>query len=1105
MRHIKLDRVPGNKITCICDDLENTMIFTGNTGIITFDSEAWKVIQVPNIPMAVSADSSLPLIYTGGRGFFGYLLKSDAGVYEYYGLNSEENDPGDIAGIYQTTRHVIYYGEDMIAIADRNELYNITYYRADSVNVFSGLIVYRDRAFVNLLGKGLYELSGGEFLKFETENDISASEIIFGVNYTDSLALFGLDDSRVFLFDGMNFKQVMMEDQEYLTESYLEDAVWLYRDVFAFSTILGGCLIADVASGETLNILNYNTGLPDDEIYAIGTDNNGGLWLSHQYGLTRADMDLPISSFENYPGLSGTLTAVAVLDSIVYVGTHDAIYYLEEKKEFQEKEIMVRVSTPASTAGETSGTSAETGPEETPGQENLSARELRQLKRQERREARRQGNEAAEGESPEDQSTGLKSLISKITSIVKVEEQEEPGAVSSTRYIKQKIYSLQAISHEYTLLGKLDSRAKDMVPMEDRIIVATNAGLYEIVEKQLRAIRPDWYVEGIFPTTDPGRMYVLTDETVHTMEFIDGEWQSTENYLYIKDDIYSVCEENDSTVWLGCDNLAYRICHVNDSVTTMESFEFHEEFYDPVTLRNIHDTVFFFVSGGIYHHSGDSLYETGYITQQPVSRILVSTGAITWIRSGEKWLSLKNQENYSDSIDLFLNLFSDISDLFLDKSGNVWVLHEGQHLHKIVSDNVPRYRPDFNIFLKEVYDDTRHYDLGTLQFGYYDRSIVFDLSAPFYLKENSTSYQYFVEGMSEGWSEWDRVPGLSFPALPMGRFTLHVRAKNVLNQTTDMKSFPIVIRPPFWLSWWFISLASALLITIVVLLIRWRVRKLRRDNQILEEKVRKRTAEIRKQKDEIAEQKKEIMDSIHYAQRIQKAVLPADHSIQNIMPEHFILYLPRDIVSGDFYWISSKDEKVIFTAADCTGHGVPGAFMSMLGISFLNEIVNTSRQISSGKILDQLRNHVKETLSQSEGGESKDGMDIALCILDRKNMNLQYSGAFNPLYLIRDTELTEYKADRMPIGIHMGEESRFLDHKIQLEKGDCLYIFSDGFQDQIGGEQGKKFLSKSLKALLTEVHSQPMAKQKQILYDILEQWMHGYQQVDDILVLGVRV
>jgi len=1127
MSHIRMDRIPGNKITAIFDDLENTMVFTGNNGIITFDSEEWKVIPVPNIPMAVSAEAERPLIYVGGRGFFGYLLKSDRGNYEYFGLNEEADDPGDIERIYQTTRDIIYYGEDLIAIADRNELYNLTYYRPDSITVFSGIFIHREKSYVNLLGRGIYELSEGRYIKVEIENDFSNAEILFGINYNDSLALFGLDDSRVFSFDGSGFRQLMLKNQEYLSESYLDGAAWLGDSLVAFSTILGGCMIVDIADGETKNILNYNTGLPDDEIYAIGVDQNRGLWMSHQYGLTRVDVGLPIRSFENYPGLEGNLTAVAILDSTIYLGTHDAVFFLEEKKEFLEEEITVRVRESVITLPEPEPEVLEEEEEpeaEAPMEEVLSAKDRRQQKRQSRKDARKQTTEettaeaepvkteeepsAQKGDVSQEQPKGIRSLIARISG--KTEEEagsaeKKASSRSRTRYMKQKIYSLQSISHEYTRIGEVESRVKDMVTMGDRIIVSTNAGLYEILDGEMKLIRQDWYVEGVFPSVDPERMHIVTDETAYTLELTDDAWETTANYGYIEGEIYSVCEEKDSIVWIGCDNLAYRIKNLNDSVTTMHSFVFHEEYYDPVTLRNINDTVFFFLAGEVYYHNADSIIETGILGERGLSKGISSGCAITWLKSGERWASLKNQENYQKRIDLFLNLFGDITDLFLDPDGNVWILHENELLHKIEGEKVPGYLPGFEIYLKGVSSESQDYPLGELQFGYHDRSIVFDFSAPFYLKETSTAYQYFVEGVSEGWSEWANVPDLSFPVLPMGKFSLHVRARNVLNQVTSIQSYAIVIRPPFWLRWWFITLASLSLVTIVALLIRWRVQKLRRDNHILEEKVRQRTAEIRKQKDEISEQKKEIMDSIHYAQRIQKAVLPTDHVIQECMPEHFILYLPRDIVSGDFYWIGTKDDKVIFAAADCTGHGVPGAFMSMLGVSFLNEIVNKSRRLSSGKILDQLRDSVKETLSQSEEGESKDGMDIALCVLDRKNLTLQYAGAFNPLYLIRNNELTEYKANRMPIGIHAGEEIKFTDHTIKLKAGDCLYISSDGFQDQIGGEKGKKFLSKSMKALLTEVHSQPMLKQKEILDDVLGQWMKGFQQIDDIIVLGVKV
>jgi len=1128
MNHFKLEKIPGNRITSISEDIENSMVFSGNTGVITFDSEEWQIHSVPNIPMAVATDSLLPLVYVGGRGFFGYLLKTGTGSYEYHSLSMKDEKTGDIYRIDQTSKFVIFYGKDLIAMADRNELYKLRRYSPDSLNIFSGLLIYRDRAYVNLLGKGIHELGETGLQAVETRIDFSGSEILFGIEYGDSNALLGLDNNSVFWFNGNNFSKVELEDQEYLDESFLKDAAWLEKNIFSLSTILGGCMIVDVVTGKTVNILNYQTGLPDDEIYAIGKDKNHGLWLSHQYGLTRVDVRLPIRSYENYPGLEGNLTAVAVLDSTLYVSTNEGIFFLEEKKDYLEEEIIVRVRTPAPPPPEEPVVRQE--PDSDPAEEQveeeqeLSPKEKRLLRRKSRRAAKmkqteEQAEEPAEtpsGQEEEQETTekhkprGLKSLFKKKTAETAEPEKEEEKEVvhipkSRIRYIKQKIYSLQSISHEFTRLGNFEKKAKDLMPVGNRILISTNEGLYEIVDRELKIIRDGWYVESIFPTRDSTRIYIVTDESAYQLVLKDDEWVTARDFSYIGEEIYSVCEERDSTIWLGCDNRSYRIRPLNNAISDVKSFDFHENYFDPVTMRNIRDTIHFFLSSGIYYYMNDSIYQTGLLDEQTFSRIYLSTCAIAWIKTGEEWISFRNQENYDDKVDDYLNLFEDIADLFLDNDGNVWVVSENANLHKINRDKVEEYNPGFDLFLISVYNEENNYLLDQLYFNYYDRSLIFNLSAPFYLKDNSTSYQFYAEGMSEGWSDWNQSGVLNFPVLPMGKFTLHVRARNVLGRKTEVESFPIVIKPPWWLSLPFLVVSGIALILIVLVIIRWRVRKLKRDKAILEEKVKERTAEIQRQKDEISDQKKEILDSIHYARRIQKAVLPSDQKVEQSLPEHFILYLPRDIVSGDFYWISSIDDRVIFAAADCTGHGVPGAFMSMLGVSFLNEIVNKSKRLSAGRILDNLRANVKETLSQSEEGGTKDGMDIALCIYDKSKMTIQYAGAHNPLYLLRSGELTEFKADNMPIGIHIVEETKFKNHNIKVEQGDCIYIFSDGFQDQFGGKYGKKYLSKNLKIMFTEVHQQPMPKQKDMIHQTLMEWMEGVDQVDDIIILGIRI
>ena len=262
----------------------------------------------------------------------------------------------------------------------------------------------------------------------------------------------------------------------------------------------------------------------------------------------------------------------------------------------------------------------------------------------------------------------------------------------------------------------------------------------------------------------------------------------------------------------------------------------------------------------------------------------------------------------------------------------------------------------------------------------------------------------------------------------------------------------------------------------------------------------------RKAEQEVRKQNKHIAQSISYASRIQNAILPSSNKIAELMPEHFIFFKPRDIVSGDFYWMARKDNKLILAAVDCTGHGVPGAFMSMLGVSFLNEIVTKNHEVAANEILNKLRVSVKSTLAQS-GAEhdTKDGMDMALCVIDYDNMMMQYAGAYNPLYLIRDNELIQYKADRMPIGSHLVEKESFTNHEIQLIKGDVFYLFSDGYIDQFGGEAGRKFSSKAFRNLVLSMHSKSMAEQKVILEENFEIWRGEQNQIDDVLVIGGKV
>ena len=302
-------------------------------------------------------------------------------------------------------------------------------------------------------------------------------------------------------------------------------------------------------------------------------------------------------------------------------------------------------------------------------------------------------------------------------------------------------------------------------------------------------------------------------------------------------------------------------------------------------------------------------------------------------------------------------------------------------------------------------------------------------------------------------------------------------------------------------------ITGALLLVIIVLVIFRSLRIKKRDNR----KLKEQRDEINQQKDIVEKQKTSITDSIRYAKRIQSAMLPPDDILSQYLPDSFILYLPRDIVSGDFYWIRKPDEtKVLICVADCTGHGVPGAFMSMLGMSLLNDIISVNNtlicrnEFRPSDILNELRERIKGSLRQTgREGEARDGMDLSLCLIDKVSGQLTYSGANNPVYLVKDGNLTEFKATRNPVGIYLNEVS-FTDKQTEITAGTMVYMFSDGYSDQLSPD-GSKFLSKNFKKLLSSISHEPVADIREKLYRSHLDWRGEEEQVDDIIVAGFRL
>jgi ligand-binding sensor domain-containing protein/serine phosphatase RsbU (regulator of sigma subunit) len=550
-------------------------------------------------------------------------------------------------------------------------------------------------------------------------------------------------------------------------------------------------------------------------------------------------------------------------------------------------------------------------------------------------------------------------------------------------------------------------------------------------------------------------------------------------------------------------------------------------------------------------NSGSGILTLGPITEDIDSKIWVGTNG-----NGVFMVESDSVANLTDQKGLLSNY---CYSLICDDNRNIWISHKDglskirtidflvkpiQHIESLTDS----YQFNPNAIIKDQqgkiwfgsskglvsYDPSMEYSvlvppvlgitsirINDIEREYTDKIVLppgnykirFDFLGISLMDPDLVTYQYELEGY-EQWSDVTKNKFSIYNHVTEGNYTFILKASSGDGMVTvNPLTINIIIKKPLWKMWWFYFIIVSLLIILTFIYVKRREQKFLAEKRVLEEKVRERTYEIQYQKNEIEQQRDiihekntSITSSIRYASNIQNAVLPPIELVNELLPDNFIFSRPKDIVSGDFYWLAEKDDKIIFTVADCTGHGVPGAFMSLLGMTFLNEIVNIQGVTSSNDIITKLRNRVIDTLQQTRKDiPTPDGMDIALCVLDKQQKTIQYTGAMNNIVLIRDKKLEIIKADRCSVGAIMSICCTFTKKEIEIKKGDVIYLFSDGYQDQFGGDFDKKFLRNHFYLTLMEIHEFPMSQQKEILGQKIDAWISDEVQTDDITVMGVRL
>jgi serine phosphatase RsbU (regulator of sigma subunit) len=1039
----------------ILDD--RNIVYSGNAnGILEYDGKSWKFITVRQGAFVTSlAKDHSGTIFVGSQNEFGYLAPDKAGDLVYFSLSDslpeEDRFFNTIWKTYAGDDKIYFQAEENIFIFDGNQILSI--YPETSFHtsfLINGRFYVRERniGLVDYTTGKPVAIPGGDFfanLGIFAMLPVTGSDHIFVATQEQGFFLFNPTETKA------PFIPLKPKNDAFIRKAAVFGGLALSDGNYAFNTLNEGIIITD-QKGNILNVINSRSGLAVNDVKQIYQDSFKNIWCALNNGISRIDYSSPLSFYKEESGIQGSANTIIRYNDWLYIGTTTGLYR-------------------------------------------------------------------------QNPLTGLTSILE----------------FSPVMNFNHQVWALKEIN--------------------DDLVVGTDGGLF-LIRDNIPKMISELNSYALFHLPEKDWLFVGGSQGLSVFQ-TGPSWKLLKDFPDINEDIKQIAMNrksyyNGTELWLGT-NLQGAIKVIVHNDLSYETFRYgesdglNEGWILPFSTG---DSVLFGTRAGIFRFNDEELIKAllpdsllddpdnyrGFFDGSNLFNDTITDPVYGITEDPSRlWINVDNEivfipKNQTDTIISrpFKGIdMGKINYLYPDTGDVYWFACDDGLVRSELDFNKDFNQP-FNALTRSViiaidsvifkgnyyYPDPASFItskvalkqpkelIPILPFRLND--IQFHYSASFYDDEQKNLYSYKLEGYNDFYSAWSSQNNVNFTRLHEGDYTFMVKARNVYGMESEPAMYSFTIKPPWYRTpWSYTAYVAAFLLTFF-LAIRISIIRLRRKNERLEEIVRQRTAQISAQNVELTRQKKEITDSIHYALRIQDAVLPSVKNIEKRIPEYFILLKPRDIVSGDFYWLSDTGTKIIIVAADCTGHGVPGAFMSMLGISFLNKIVNEDKIVEANLILEELREDVIQSLKQTgKEGEQKDGMDMALCVIDFDNMMMEFAGAQNSLYLIRGNELHETKADRMPVAYYE-QMSDFKKHHIPLKPGDCFYMCSDGYADQFGGPEGKKFKYKALKELLIKIKERPMAEQKELLDKAILVWANGsdgrrYDQVDDILIVGIRV
>ena len=787
---------------------DNGMMYFANTkGVITYDGVQWKIINTLSTPYSL-AKNEYGTIFVGCRENFGYLEEDIFGKTIYKSISPANKDFGEITQIYTVGDKIYFYTDRIIFCVSQESKKIYTYWMASKENYFAGMFVHNENAYVNIEQKGIHKLNYEKPNKIE-DGDIFFDRVIntsFVFSQKEEKVIIGTEDNKLFLFDGEKFEPYTIEAQKYLEESILNGGLNLSEEEFVLSTLSGGCVLVRKSDGSTRQMINYQTGLSDDEVLSISKDAYGGLWICNDYGITRADVQLPIRNYSDYPGIEGEITSVVNVDSTLYVATSEGVFYLakvdrfsqivklirKEKKELRivERNIQTTIHVNNDDESAQNNRPLNNKLQETITQiqsdESISEKKRKRLEKKAKRKAKR---EARKNNKNNDvindmEVPAVPEMTNQTSDTLTVETKVEETPVNTkettrtiTQYIDapvQETYALQSIPFIYNKIEGINIKCRQLLSFRDRILVASNQGLYEIVSNtNSREIIKNVYIHYIYQSSDdPTHFYIATQTGMISIVFENDQWRIVNRIDNFNQSIHAI-ELHRDTLWLSGESNYFRVLlNQTDNLKNREKFDLPNDYLESPIVKVINNRPVFILSTGIYYFDEltKELVEHKKLKKyfNPRSKVVFLQPEYTWIKPiNDSWKNLQNKTLLPENQTIFLSFFDDIKDIYVDDSKNIWVVSNNS-LYKIEHDARLDLKKNFQIGISGIQHKKSGLPLTNLKLPYQKSSLKFQIAPSYFLREKDIQYQYRLEGLDDEWSEWDNESDI-FAILPSGK------------------------------------------------------------------------------------------------------------------------------------------------------------------------------------------------------------------------------------------------------------------------------------------------------------------------------------------------